>query len=487
MILCRRGRGSCLAKYLWLLFLLVGAGCSPQLNDTELPALVDIRTPLADSVQAYLIVDAPVVALTNVIVIDGTGEEVKHNQTIVLKNGLISEVGSAEKVAIPAEADVLVLAGRTVIPGMVGTHNHLHMPGIHFMPYTAPRMYLGSGVTTIQTTGSAAPAREKDLAEAIQRGEAVGPEVLHTGPYFTGPGGSPAMINPESIDQVADTVLYWVEQGVSWFKVYRHIKPDMLAAVIDEAHKHGAKVTGHLCSVTYKGAAEMGIDAIEHGFIHAFDLASGKKPGECSGSRSFRNTENIESDRVKQIHDTMIQQHVALSTTLAIFEAQTPGRAEADERTLAAMAPSWRQRYEQQQERMRVAGEGWYFKREWLLKSMQHDYLFYKRGGLLTAGLDPGLHNLPGYGDQRNFVLFVEAGFPVVDAIKVMTSNGAALLGLDDRGVIQPGKRADLVVLNGELHRHTAVIRQPEIVFKEGYGYDPDALFQDVQGRVGID
>ena len=389
--------------------------------------------------------------------------------------------------AIPDEANVLKLPGRTVIPGIIGTHNHLHMPGIHFMPYTAPRMYLGSGVTTIQTTGSASPAREKKLADAIREGEAVGPEVMHTGPYFTGPGGSPAMINPQSISQIADTIAYWVEQGVTWFKVYRHINPSMLAAVIGEAHKHGAKVTGHLCSVTYQDAAEMGIDAIEHGFIHAFDLAPGKKPGECSGSRSFRNMENIEGNRVKRIHDAMIRHHVALSTTLAIFEAQTPGRAVADERALAAMAPHWQLRYEQQQERMRVAGEGWYFKPGWLSSSMQHDYLFYKRGGLLTAGLDPGLHNFPGYGDQRNFELFVEAGFPVVDAIKVMTSNGAALLDLDDRGIIQPGKRADLVVLNGELHRRTDVIRQPEIVFKEGYGYDPAALIRDVQGRVGID
>ncbi|MBX2820946.1 MAG: amidohydrolase family protein [Rhodothermaceae bacterium] len=469
------------------MLLLAVVGCVTQPSDTELPVSADTRTGLADSVRAYLRVDAPVVALKDVAIIDGTGEEVKLAQTILIKNGLISEVGSIKEVAIPDKAEVLELSGRTVIPGIVGTHNHLHMPGIHFMPYTAPRMYLGSGVTTIQTTGSASPAREKELADAIQRGEAVGPEVVHTGPYFSGPGGSPAMIQPESIEHIADTVAYWVGQGVSWFKVYRHIKPDMLAAVIDEVHKQGAKVTGHLCSVTYQEAAEMGIDAIEHGFIHAFDLASDKRPGECSGGRSFRSLEKIEGGRVRQLHDVLIKHGVALSTTLAIFEAQTPGRAVADVRSLAVMAPEWRYRYEQQQERMRIAGEGWYFKPDWLNNSMQHDYLFYERGGLLTAGLDPGLHNFPGYGDQRNFELFVEAGFPVVDAIKVMTSNGATLLGLEDRGVIQPGKRADLVVLKGELHRHTAVIRQSEIVFKEGYGFDPVALIKDVQGRVGID
>ena len=146
------------------------------------------------------------------------------------------------------------------------------------------------------------------------------------------------MIIPDSRERIERAIAYWVDEGVEWFKVYRHTKPEDLKAIIEIAHSYGAKVNGHLCSITYREAAEMGIDAIEHGFIHSFDHAEGKEYGTCSGDRDFRNSLAIDSEEVKSVHQEMIENGVALSTTLAIFEAQTPGRAIADQRTLDAMA-----------------------------------------------------------------------------------------------------------------------------------------------------
>ncbi|MEG3193722.1 amidohydrolase, partial [Lysobacter sp. D1-1-M9] len=129
--------------------------------------------------------------------------------------------------------------------------------------------------------------------------------------------------------------------------------------------------------------------------------------------------------RVQRI---LIQRGVALSSTPAILEAQSPDRPAADERTLLAMHPSFLQRYRTQRERMDARGGDWYFKPDWLERALAYDLAFYRAGGLLTAGPDPGLHNLPGFGDQRNFELFVEAGFEPEEAVQVMTSNGAKSL-----------------------------------------------------------
>lgn len=469
------------------LLALCGAFLLPDGEDGALSRLSapDDRTPYSDYVKGYLSYDSLSIALVGVKVIDGTGGATKTDQTVLIEEDRITALGPSDSVQIPAGTEILNLAGRTVIPGIVGTHNHTHMPGIPILSYTAPRLYLASGVTTIQTTGSAAPYAEQNLAGHIQRGFVPGPDIIHTGPYITGKGGSPVMIYPEGEEHIENLIRYWVGEGVTWFKAYRHIAPEHLRHVIATAHKYGAKVTGHLCTVTYAEAARMGIDAIEHGFIHSYDHAQGKDPGTCSGSRDFRNQLDIQSDEVRRVHQTLIEHNVALTSTLSIFEAQVPSRAIADTRTLEAMAPPLIEAYQERQKRMEASGTDWYFKEAWLQKSMAYDYAFFKAGGLLTAGLDPGLHNLPGYGDQRNFELLVEAGFSAPEAIQVMTSNGARLLDKTDIGTIEVGKRADLVVLHGDPEADPRSIKSVEIVFKEGYGFDPSKLIAAINGQVG--
>lgn len=456
----------------------------------SVPALLPAHAAESSSAESdeanYRVHDADIIALRNVTVIDGTATEPRPMQTIVIRDGWIAATGPNKSVEIPDEAEVLDLAGHTVIPGMVGTHNHTHMPGITFMPWTAPRMYLASGVTTIQTTGSAEPDNELALAKAIREGERIGPDIIASGPYFSGEGARPVMIIPRDREHIEQVIREWTEKGVQWFKVYRHVTPANLKDIIDIAHQYDTQVAGHLCSVTYTEAAKLGIDAIEHGFNHSYDLASGKTPAKCDGSRAFRDEVAIDSDAVCKVQGVMIENGVALSSTLAISEAQTPGRANADDRSLRAMSPEWRQRYDARQKRMKEKGDDWYYKPHWLQKSMAFDVAYYRAGGLLTAGLDPGLHNFPGYGDQRNFELLVEAGLTVPEAVQVASRNGARSLDLPDRGSIATGKRADLVVLKGDLVEDPSVIRNVAWVFKQGKGYDPRPMLEDVEGQVGI-
>ncbi len=119
---------------------------------------------------------------------------------------------------------------------------------------------------------------------------------------------------------------------------------------------------------------------------------------------------------------------------------------------------------------------------------MDFEVAFVRAGGLMGAGVDPTGNGgaLPGFGDQRNYELLLEAGFSPVEAIQIMSANGARILGMDDLGTIEPGKLADLVVIDGDPVGTPAEIRNVTIVFKDGVGYDSAKLIESVRGVVGI-
>lgn len=469
------------ARILFLLLLfLFNANCQGQINQAITTS--SISNNLSDYTQSFVSVDFPKLALINAKVIDGTGSAAQKRQTILIANGIIVQIGATNSIKIPEEYHILNLSNRTIIPGIIGTHNHLRLPqGAMFS--TAPKLYLAAGVTTIQTCGTGHPAEEIAIANAIKKGELPGCEIINSSPYFTGPDGKSNFIRFTDKKMIRDTIRYWADRGVEWFKVYRNTRPQDLKFILAEAHRQQAKVTGHLCATTFQEAAELGIDAIEHGFIHSYDHAAGKQVDSCSGSPDFRSALSIDSKEVQQVHQALITHGVALTSTLSIFEAQARGIA--DPRDLAALAPFYIENYKHRLKRRAALGEDWYFKEDWLLKSMQYDLAFFRAGGLLTAGPDPGLHNLPGYGDQKNYELLIEAGFKPVEAIQVMTNNGAKLLNRSDIGSIEKNKRANLVVLHGDLENSASNIRKVEQVFKDGIGYDPARLIAAIEGNVG--
>jgi imidazolonepropionase-like amidohydrolase len=120
---------------------------------------------------------------------------------------------------------------------------------------------------------------------------------------------------------------------------------------------------------------------------------------------------------------------------------------------------------------------------------MDFEHAFAKAGGLLLAGVDPTGNGgaLPGFGDQREVELLVEAGFTPLEAIQICTQNGARYLGIENEvGTIAPGKAADLIVVRGAPDKNIADIESVQLVFKDGVGYDSEKLIQSVRGLVGI-
>jgi hypothetical protein len=265
-----------------------------------------------------------------------------------------------------------------------------------------------------------------------------------------------------------------------------------LRAAVTEAHRRGLKVTGHLCSVTYEEAIEIGIDNLEHGFSANTALDPDKRPDTCSASGGDYTLLHTTpgSPEANRLIASLIKHHVAITSTLPL-RAQAVARDASDTGpplrpdVWQAMSPSVRQAYVYWRDQPKSPGSDVALR---LRRDMDLQRAFVAEGGLLLAGPDPvGLNGLlPGFGDQQEIQLLVEAGFAPVQAIRIATLNGAIFLGRQNQiGSIAVGKNADLVVVNGNPAARIADVEHVELVFKDGVGYDTKKLLDSVRGRYG--
>jgi len=458
---------------------------------------------LSPEVKAFVKSDAPLIALTHVRVIDGTGAAARENQTVVLAKGKIESIGDAATAAVPSGAQVMDMTGDSVIPGLVGMHDHLFYPMgdaiFGEMGFSFPRMYLAAGVTTIRTGGALEPYTDLEIKKAIDAGRAPGPHMHVTGPYLEGVGSFAVQMHAiTSPEDAVKTVNFWMDEGVDNFKAYNFITSDELGAAIVAAHKRGAKVTGHLCSIGFREAAALGIDDLEHGLTVDTEFFPWKKPGECPYTPKndvFIANLDLSSAPVKEMIQDLVKHHVAVTSTLPVFEMEVPGRPALQPRVLEALSPDARSAFLNNKVRMgdkarsqRLYGSDVSALAGVFKKEMEFEYAFVKAGGTLIAGEDPtGIGgDLAGFGDQREVELLVEAGFTPLEAIKIATWNGAQYLGDDHIGSIGVGKNADLVVVKGDPSKKIEDIENVEVVFKDGVGYDSAKLLESVRGKVGL-
>jgi imidazolonepropionase-like amidohydrolase len=470
----------------------------------------DDAPKLSPEVESFVRVRSPTVILAHVRLIDGTGTPAVEDRNVVIENGKIARIEAANNVVANgpqgSEQTVLDLHGYTVMPGIVGMHNHLYYiarpnfePGrnppsdspllVPQMTFSSPRLYLAGGVTTMRTTGSVEPYADLNLRDQIDAGLLPGPHIDVTGPYLE--GKSPLFIQMHQLESAAEAkqfVDYWAGVGVTSFKAYMHITRAELKAAIEAAHKHGLKVTGHLCSVTYPEAAEMGIDDLEHGFWVNTQLDTGKEPDVCSESAGDETLKKMDPDgpEAAKLIRLLVSHHVAVTSTLPVFETSLPGRPPLQARMLDALTPEAREAYLYARNRRveKPVPDAALL----LSNAMAMERRFVAAGGLLLAGPDPTGNGgiLPGFGDQREIELLVEAGFTPVEAIRISTLNGAIYEGKQASiGSIEIGKHADLVVVKGDPLQRIADVENTEIVFKDGVGYDSAKLLHSVARRYG--
>jgi len=462
---------------------------------------------LGADVQPFVKVPAGQVAITHLRIIDGTGAPAIEDQTLLIDGAKISALQPASA-PVPAGYRTIDGSGETAMPGLVGMHNHLYYlqrPNLDAegnfeqpiiipqMTFSAPRLYLANGVTTMRTTGSVEPYTDLSLKREIDDGHLVGPHLDVTSPYLEGPGAF--FIQNHQItspDDARKEVAFWADQGVNSFKAYMHLTRAQLGAAIDEAHKHHLKLTGHLCSVTYPEAVALGIDNLEHGFFVNTQLDPGKKPDQCSEGTGTPTLLKMTpgSAEATALIKLLVDHHVAVTSTLPVFAQSVPMHEPLQARQMDVLSPQSKEAY--LFSRNLVSSRAGTTRGNEFTQAYKNDLRlerqFVAAGGLLMAGPDPTGNGgvIPGFGDQREIELLVEAGFSPVEAIKIATLNGATYLGLQDRiGSIAAGKNADLVIVKGNPAAKINDVENVVIVFKDGVGYDTAKLLESVKGRFG--
>ena len=462
---------------------------------------------LAPGVKPYIAHQETRVVLAHVRVLDGTGGPAVEDRNVTLENGKIAAVAPGADVPSSEGTTVLDLRGRTVLPGLVGMHDHMYYiarPNLDAaghsedplvvpqMTFSAPRLYLANGVTTVRTTGSVEGYADLNLKDLIDAGQLLGPHMDVTAPYMQ--GKSPIFLQMYQLKDAEDArrfVAYWADAGATSFKAYMHITRDELKAAIDEAHKRGLKVTGHLCSVTYPEAIALGIDDLEHGFFVNTEGAKDKQPDVCplGQSSAFVDTFEPDSAEAKALLASLVAHKVAVTSTLPVFEHALPNRPPLNPRAMDVLTTEARTAYFYA--RNRAAGQpadSAARNTRNFQRNLAMERAFFQAGGLLLAGCDPTGNGgtIPGFADLREIELLVEGGFTPAEAIRVATLNGAVYLGREKTiGSVEAGKNADLLVVRGDPGKTITDLENVELVFKDGVGFDPAKLLESVKGRYG--
>jgi imidazolonepropionase-like amidohydrolase len=423
-------------------------------------------------------------ALVGATLIDGTGGPPLRDAAVVVRAGKIESVGSRAGFELPQRTSQVDVSGRWIIPGLVDAHTHVASAATW-----APSRYLAWGVTTVRDVHGRLDAVIA-LRKRANLGSGGSPRMYVAGAMIDGlPTTLPDAIGVNAENDGRKAVDRLVSSGVDFIKVYTHIDPPLLRAIVDEARTFNVSVTGHLGMTDAVTAGKTGISAIEHmtGVPEAISrnrssLLAAHYRGFFPGWTAFeRSWGDLDSSTLTQVATRLAEEKVTIVPTLVLHEilSRLNDRATLRDPALAAVPEAARQEWD-------VPGiirrAGWGesdFAAFRGARPMQDLFLraFAAAGGRIAAGTDsPNQLLVPGYSEHREMELLVGAGLTPREALRAATRNGALLLGIDSLGLVAPGKVADLVVLTKDPLVDIRNTQAIEAVMSRGRLLDADSI-----------
>lgn len=418
-----------------------------------------------------------VVAIRGATVIDGTGAPPLTSQTLVVRDDRIAALGPTATTPIPRGARVIDGTGLHLVPGFIDMHAHyalgpvsidrgknpptMRMSYDHAASRQSLSTLLGFGITTIRNP--AGPTREAvALRDSVKRGQVRGPRVFTAGEVLDATTAEGLVSTVRTPEDVRREVARQAGLGVDYVKLYALLRPELIEAGVDEAHKRGVRAIGHLYLTSWTDAAKAGIDGLVHVAPGSPDLLRPEQ--RAAFQKRFRGTQfmlewfnfvDLASPEIQEMTRAMIEHKVDVDPTLVTFEAMAWGDSarivESPELRYAPrrLLDGWRGNF--------TLTTGWTpddfaeARKAWprVLAFVKH---LHGAGVRILAGTDMGNPwTVPGASFHRELELLVAAGIPPLEVLTIATRNGAQSLGiLNEVGTLQVGKRADLVALDGD-------------------------------------
>jgi imidazolonepropionase-like amidohydrolase len=402
---------------------------------------------------------AAVTAIMGGRLIDGTGRPPVEDSVVLLRGDKIIAAGPAASVPIPRGAEFVDAKGKSVLPGLWEMHAHFEQ--VEWGP-----IYLATGVTTARDVGN---EREFIVAarDAIAAGQGIGPRLVMAGVVDGSGPFSLGVIRVDTPEQAREQVQKYKAAGFQQIKIYSSVKPDILKVITAEAHRLGMTVTGHIpFGMNAIQGIEAGMDQINHVEYITPLMVDAKSQ-----------TIDPDAPNVKRVIKLLLDHHTVVDDTLALMEiilhpldhpisgfepgilrvapelqealgtmGASPPKAEQSAATFRAMVATVR--------------------------------ILHQAGVPIVAGTD---QTVPGFSLDREIELYVQAGFTPMEAIQAATIVPARAMGMEkDSGTIEAGKRADVILVDGNPLENISDIRKVSTVFAAGKIYQPAALWTAV-------
>lgn len=411
--------------------------------------------------------------LVNARIFDPRSGTLSDPTTINIEGNRIASIG------VPQErnaADVIDVAGKVVLPGLWDMHTHLgEIDGI---------LNIAAGITTVRDLGN-----DDDTVQAfktnVESGQWIGPRVILAGLVDgSGPFKGPTKIVADDEKSAREAVDFFATRGYEGLKIYSSVKPELVPVLTHYAHERGLRVSGHIpAGMRAENAVDAGYDEIQHANMLLLnfmpDVTDTRTPARFTEPAKRAADLDLQSPEVQAFIAKLREKNIVVDPTLSIFEAMFTARAGTVSPDFATVVD----RFPPQVRRNFMAGglpvpEGMDERyRASFRKMLELVGELHRRGVMVVAGTD----SLPGFALHRELELYAQAGIPNAEVLKIATLTAAQILKRDkDLGTIEPGKLADLIVVDGDPTKNISDIRNVMTVVKDGVVFDAGALYREV-------
>jgi hypothetical protein len=411
----------------------------------------------------------------NISIYDADARTILRNQSVVVSGNRISAVGDDISVPVPAGAEVVDGYGRTLLPGLWDMHTHNNL-------LDGP-MHLAAGITSVRDLGNDTTI-VVDLHRKWESGETLGPRLITSG-FIDGPGpfAGPTGLKASTEAEARAAVDTYARLGMEQIKVYSSLDPALLPVIIEQAHQHDMRVSGHIpWPLLAEQAVRRGIDELQHANFLVLnflgDTIDTRTPARFNAPASMTADLDLTSAPVQEFVQLLKERDVVIDPTVAIFEGLLTARAGEPtpgfESVIHRFPPDVRRQMkggglpvpEGMDERYRAS----------FGKMLDFVALLHRTGIRIVPGTD----SWAGFTLHRELELYVQAGIPITEVLYLATLGSARIARRDDRlGSISVGKLADLVMVEGDPSLSISDLRRTRLVVKDGVVYDPNALYAE--------